>query len=331
MSSAHPQNQAPTTGSMGLQPDHIRGLMAALVVVVCWSGFNIVSRFGAKGIFTPFDLAAMRFGVSGLIMLPFFIRLIPVRDYPKYMAISLFGGLGYGLCVYSGFSFAPSAHAGVFVNGGIPFWTVILVGVLAGFKLPGHTLMALLISTCGLVLIAFDSLVNHQMAGQWRGDLLYLAAALSWAIFGVLIRRWQIKPLYAVCGIATFALIIYMPIYAIWLPKTIASAGWGDIILQGVYQGIVAALVAAGMFSYATHKIGSCEASMMLALVPAFSAIGGYFILGEDLSWAVILGIVIVSFGALLGAIPTNPVAFLLGRTNLPGVPPAASTNSKES
>lgn len=298
--------------------DQTKGLLAALVVVVCWSGFNIVSRFGAKGIFTPFDIAALRFGVSGLLTLPFFIKLIPIKDWPKYITISLFGGLGYGLLVYSGFSFAPSAHAGVFVNGGIPFWTVILVGILAGFKLARHTLIALIISTSGLVMIAFDSLVNHQMAGQWRGDLLFLSAALCWAIFGILVRRWQINPLYGICGIATFAMLCYIPIYALWLPKEIFTASWGDIALQGIYQGIVAALIAAGMFSYATHKIGSCEASMMLALVPAFSAIGGYFILSEDLNWVVILGIGVVSFGALLGAIPTNPVSFLLGRATLP-------------
>ena len=59
-----------------------QGLLAAMVVVICWSGFNIVSRFGAKGIFTPFDIAALRFGVSGLLSLPFFITLIAVKDWP---------------------------------------------------------------------------------------------------------------------------------------------------------------------------------------------------------------------------------------------------------
>ena len=30
--------------------DHSRGVLAALVVVLCWSGFNIVSRLGSKGV-----------------------------------------------------------------------------------------------------------------------------------------------------------------------------------------------------------------------------------------------------------------------------------------
>ena len=45
------------------------------------------------------------------------------------------GGLGYGILVYIGFAFAPSAHAGVFVNGGIPFWTIVLMAVMSGFRI----------------------------------------------------------------------------------------------------------------------------------------------------------------------------------------------------
>ena len=60
------------------------------------------------------------------------------------------------------------------------------------------------------------------------------------------------------------------------------------------------------MYSYATQKIGVCQASMMLALVPGISAIGAYFILDEHLSAAAILGIAVVSLGALRAALPGN-------------------------
>lgn len=297
---------------LDLSSNQTKGVLAALVTVTCWSGFNIVSRFGSKGVFTPFDLAALRFCVAGMLTMPLFLYLVPKWEWPKYMVLALFGGLGYGLLVYSGFAFAPSAHAGIFVNGGIPFWTVILTAILAGFKLSRHVLLALLLSTCGLVMIAFNSVMAVHAPNEWIGDMFFLAAAFCWAVFGLLIRRWQIRPHHGIFGIATFASLIYLPIYYFFLPKGLMDAGWGDIVFQGVYQGIIAALLAAGMFSYATHKIGACEAAMMLALVPAFSAIGGYFILGEDLNAVVIFGIVVVSAGALLGATPANTVAFLI-------------------
>ena len=299
-------------GWLDFSSNQTKGVLAALVTVTCWSGFNIVSRFGTKGVFTPFDMAAMRFGVAGTLTMPFFLYLVPVRQWPKYMVLALFGGLGYGLLVYSGFAFAPSAHAGVFVNGGIPFWTVILTAILAGFKLSRHVYIALALSTCGLVMIAFNSMLADHAPNQWIGDLLFLGAAFCWAVFGLLVRRWQIRPHHGIFGIATFASLVYLPIYYFWLPKGLLDASAADITLQCIYQGIIAALLAAGMFSYATHKIGACEAAMMLALVPAISAIGGYFILGEALSLVVIFGIVIVSLGALLGAVPTNTVAFLV-------------------
>ena len=303
-------------GWLDFSSNQTKGVLAALVTVTCWSGFNIVSRFGTKGVFTPFDMAAMRFGVAATLTMPFFLYLVPVRSWPKYMALALFGGLGYGLLVYSGFAFAPSAHAGVFVNGGIPFWTVILTAILAGFKLSRHVYIALALSTCGLVMIAFNSMLADHAPNQWIGDLLFLAAAFCWAVFGLLVRRWQIRPHHGIFGIATFAALVYLPIYYFWLPKGLLDASAGDIALQCIYQGIIAALLAAGMFSYATHKIGACEAAMMLALVPAISAIGGYFILGEDLGIVVIVGILIVSLGALLGAMPTNTVAFLVRDKN---------------
>lgn len=303
-------------GWLDFSSNQTKGVLAALVTVTCWSGFNIVSRFGTKGVFTPFDMAAMRFGVAATLTMPFFLYLVPVRSWPKYMALALFGGLGYGLLVYFGFAFAPSAHAGVFVNGGIPFWTVILTAILAGFKLSRHVYIALALSTCGLVMIAFNSMLADHAPNQWIGDLLFLAAAFCWAVFGLLVRRWQIRPHHGIFGIATFAALVYLPIYYFWLPKGLLDATTGDIALQCIYQGIIAALLAAGMFSYATHKIGACEAAMMLALVPAISAIGGYFILGEDLGIVVIVGILIVSLGALLGAMPTNTVAFLVRDKN---------------
>jgi len=278
-----------------------------------WSGFNIVSRFGATASFTPFDIAAMRYGVSGTIALPFFLRFVPMREWPRHAVLACVGGLAYGLCVYWGFAFAPSAHAGVFVNGGIPFWTIVIMAVTSGLRIARPTVVALLLSTAGLLLIGFESLLAPAQGSEWIGDLLFLAAALAWAIFGLLMRRWQVKPQFGILGIASFSALVFMPIYLLWLPSNIGAASWGEIALQCVYQGVIASMLAAGFYSYAVQKVGAGEASMMLALVPAFTAIGAYLILDEALGLTTIVGIVVVSIGALLGALPPAALARVRG------------------
>ena len=107
-------------------PAPLRGYLAAGVVVLCWSGFNIVSRLGATGSLAPTDLAALRFGISGLIALPFFVRWVPLAHWPRYLALAL-------------------------------------LGVGSGFRLPRRVLLALGISTLGLGLIAAEATRDRRL------------------------------------------------------------------------------------------------------------------------------------------------------------------------
>lgn len=282
--------------------DHTKGLIAAGIVVLCWSGFNIVSRYGSTGALTPFDIAALRFGVSGLLALPFFLRLVPVAEYGRYFVLAMVAGVGYSLLAYSGFAYAPTAHAGVFINGGIPFWTVILVALTTGFHLTRRVLLALGVTSAGLLLIAGRSLGDIGASEVWKGDALFLAAALVWAVFGLLGRHWKVPPRSAIVGIAVFSLIAYMPAYALWLPRNLTAAPIGEILLQAVYQGVIAALIAGAMYTYACQTIGVYRASMTLAVVPGASAVGAWLLLGEALTVMAVAGLALVSVGAVLSA-----------------------------
>lgn len=281
---------------------HTKGLLAAGVVVLCWSGFNIVSRAGTTGALTPYDIAALRFGVSGLLALPFFLRMVPLAQYPRYFVLAMLAGVSYSLLAYVGFSYAPTAHAGVFINGGIPFWTVTIIAVTAGFQLSARSLVPLGFSAAGLLLIAGRSLTEVGVSNVWIGDLLFLSAALVWAVFGVLARRWQVPPRSAIVGIAVFSLLAYMPVYLLCLPQNITMAPTNEILLQAGYQGVVAALVAGAMYTYACQTIGVYRASMTLAIVPGASALGAWLLLDEPLTAMVVAGLVLVSLGALLAA-----------------------------
>ena len=187
-----------------------------------------------------------------------------------------------------------------------------MVAATSGFRVTRHIVVALLLSTSGLVLIGYESLFSDQAKSAGVGDALFLMAAWSWAIFGLLMRRWQIPPLRAILGVASISLVFYMPVYLAYLPKAIQHSSANEIALQCIYQGIVAALLAAGMYSYANQKIGACQASMMLALVPAGTALGAFWVLDEGLSAAVIGGVIVVSLGAILGALPSRQARKLI-------------------
>src|SRR5574340_1606353 len=168
-----------------------KGFAAAAAVVVVWSGFNIVSRLGGRSPLTPFDMAAVRFVFSGIVCLPFVLVRWRRLDWPRLAVLAALGGMTYGLFVYSGFSLAPAAHAGILVNGGIPFATALIAWLILERRPGIRSEFALLVAGGRVVLIGLHSF--GQFAGapadQWMGDVFFLLAAVCYACFGLLLKQ----------------------------------------------------------------------------------------------------------------------------------------------
>jgi len=282
---------------------NVKGYAAAAMVVLCWSGFNIVSRMGGRSSLTPFDVAALRCGVSVVLLLPFYLRMRFNATLIQLLVLSACGGLAYPLLAYSGFSLAPAAHAGILLNGGIPFATLIIAWLALGIRPRARTAWALALAVLGMALIGYQSL-THEAPGsgpRWLGDLFFIASATCFAINGLLLKRWRIRPLEAVVGIAMISALIYLPIYILFLPKGLATAPLSAMVLQGIYQGLIASSLAALLYYYANMTIGPMKASLMLALVPGISALAAVPLLGEELGLSTLLGVALVTGGAALG------------------------------
>jgi len=281
----------------------VNGFAAAAMVVALWSGFNIVSRFGGKNALTPFDLAAIRFTVSGILFLPLFIFRRRSMTGMQLLILAAVGGLSYSLFVYSGFALAPAAHAGILVNGGIPFATALVSWAAMGYRPGRRALFALFIAGLGIAIIGVQSFSHGGSISdrQWLGDIFFLCAATSFAVFGLLLKRWRIPPLEVTIGVAVVAMVFYMPVYVLFLPKAWSSLTTPMILLQCLYQGVLAASVAQLLYTYANQTIGPIKASLMLALVPGVSAVAAVPLLGEKLGLMTVAGVILVTCGALLG------------------------------
>ncbi|MDA8127692.1 MAG: DMT family transporter [Betaproteobacteria bacterium] len=281
-----------------------KGFAAATAVVVIWSGFNIVSRLGGRSPLTPYDMAAVRFAFSGIVCLPFVLARWRRLAWGRLAVLAGFGGLSYGLFVYSGFSLAPTAHAGILVNGGIPFATALIAWLLLGHRPGVRSELALLIAALGIVLIGLHSFGRFAgaPAHQWVGDVFFLLAATCYASFGLLLKHWHVSPLDATIGIAVISMACYAPVYLAFLPKAVTTVPLSFVLWQGVYQGILAASIAGLLFAYAIHNIGPQRATLMLAMVPGISAVAAVPLLKESLDAVTIAGVVLVTIGAVLGA-----------------------------
>ncbi len=293
------------------------GGLCALAVLAIWTSFILVARSSAERTLTSFDIAWLRFLFSGVLVLPWLMwRGEALRTalggqtatvLKRAGLLALTAGVGYCALAYSGFFFAPAAHAAVLMPGSLPLWTALLAWWLLGERLGRWRVAGLALIVCGDVLVGGSSLLQAFDGGTtWMGDVLFLAAGASWSLYGVLCRRWRIGAVDATVAIALGCLISYVPLYGLAVATGVVPSGLGqtpgsELLAQAVFQGGVTMLLAGVAYTKVVQTFGPVRTTMVTALVPGLAALAAVPVLGEALAPAALAGLVCVTAGLLLG------------------------------
>lgn len=293
--------------------DLLAGVLCALATVAIWTGFIVISRASAGGgSLLPTDLAALRFGVAAVAMLPVLLwRLHRTHSWSaalggmtlrQVLAVAVFAGCGFSLLAFSAFVFAPVAHAGVLMPGALPFFTALIAWLILRERVTPRKALGLALIFAGIVVIASGSFSGIERR-MLIGDLLFLSASSCWAVFVVLARKWQIRPLEATIALALGAAALYLPVYLLWLPKQILSAPLWEVIGQGAYQGLLSVVASTLVYTRVLMTFGPTRAAMITAVVPGLAAVLAVPLLGEPLALTALAGLALVTAGMVAGVV----------------------------
>ena len=288
---------------------YARGALYGMAAVSIWSGWIVVARLGLRTSLTPSDIAAVRFAVAGLLLLPYLLRrgLALERLGRPGLAAIVFGGGAPVLLTNAGLLFAPAAEAGALFPGVMP----LMVAILAAFVLQ-EPFTATKRASFALILIGVVAIVSGAGATfstrQNIGHLLFLGSALAWAFYTVAMRRARLDGLHAAAIAAVGALVLYLPVYVLVAGAGIFNAPSGDVALQAIVQGLLTAIVSLLLYGRAVSILGASSGAAFAALCPALTALMAIPVLGEwprAPDWmAVILissGVYVVSGGPMPG------------------------------
>jgi drug/metabolite transporter (DMT)-like permease len=235
--------------------------------------------------------------------------------------IGLFAAIGYSCFAYSGFFFAPAAHASVLMPGMLPLWTAMLAFFFLGTPITARRAVGLALIACAALLVGGTSIVKSFGTGDvWKGDLLFLAASFCWGTYTMLARKYQLSAIPATIAVSVFALVTYVPVYgALAFTKTIHTqlfaAPWSEILLQGFLQGILSVVISGITFVKMVEIFGPVRSTMITSVVPPLSALCAVIFLGEPLGWNLIVGLALTTIGIVFGvksvasSAPANVVA----------------------
>jgi drug/metabolite transporter (DMT)-like permease len=286
------------------RPSALQGYLAALATVVIWAGFILISRLGGKTALTGWDIVALRLGTASLVLLPFSLRL-PEGTWrnPRLWTMAAVGGLLFLVLVYAGFKRAPAAHGGILLPGMQPFLVTALAWLLLDARPSRLRLLSLIPIALGVACVAVPQLIGaHDGPSTLVGDALILGGSIAWATYSVLVKKWQFDAWLLTRFVALASALVYLPVYALLLPKGVDAVPMSMLLLQGLYQGLGPTIIAMLLFLRAVAILGAERTGTLVALVPVIAGLGAVPLLGEPLTIWLVAGLALVSGGALLSA-----------------------------
>ena len=282
-------------------------LALLFIAPALWAVNYLVAR-SAPGVIEPHLLASLRWLMAAML---FSLgnwgelrqnRAQIIQDWAHYVML---GALGMWICgawVYIG------GRTTVAVNIELIYAISPVLIVAASALWLKERITAIQLSG---VMLALVGVLHVILKGQWNnvaavqfvpGDAWVLAAAVSWAAYSLLLKKWH-SPLSVSARLSVISLsgvLVMLPftvIEAIQNPLPVLTlAGFGLALAAAVIPGYGAYL----SFSVMQRELGAARVSVTLYLGPIYAAVIAWVVLGEPLRLHHYVGMALVLPGIYL-------------------------------
>ncbi len=269
-----------------------------IILGIVWSASFLWIKIALQEI-GPITLVAYRviFGLIFCALVMIVMRVAWPRTRAEWVPLLIVGILNVAIPFFLitwGEQSIDSAVASI-LNATVPLFTIIIATVfLRDDRLNPQRLTGLLIGFAGVVVLMSKDL-SAQAHNSVLGQLAVIVASLSYAISAVYVRKATVNAHGLVRGAAPLvsatlvmwiaALLVESPVQVPALPLTWIALLWLGVLGSGL---------AFVLIFYLIHEIGPTRATMVTYIFPPGGVILGVIFLGEELSWQLGLGTLLI-------------------------------------
>lgn len=285
--------------------------------VMIWGGNSIVNKMAASTI-EPSAMSFYRWFVAMVLLTPLCLPAVikqrhVIRPYLTKLAfLALLGMvLNQSLGYYAGLTTTASNMA--LITSLVPLFSVFLSVPLLGKSVSMLSIVGGVISLGGLAFMLGHGDVTYFLhQDMTQGDSLMLLAALVYAAYCVLLKRWKMpfNSLTLVYMQGFFSVIMLTPL---WLSSEQLLPSQEALPLIA-YAGIAASIFAPLMWVKAIDLIGADSSAMFMNLMPVVSVALASTLLGEEIHVYHIIGGLMVISGVILSQIKVRKKQTLAGQ-----------------
>jgi len=281
------------------------GILCGLGAAAIWGGMYVVSKVVLE-IIPPFSLFTLRL-ILGVISLAIVLRL---RGFPKISRRQIVEGLGVGFVGY-GISLSlqflgtklSTAANGSLVTSATPAFVLLFAWMLLRERITLQRLIALFLATLGVIAV-IDPRSAQLNPDLFLGNLLLIGAAVTWALYSVLVRRVTQNT-----DVLLFSLIAFIGGLPVTLPASaweLSTVGVGEIslgIVAGVlFLGVISTALAMVLWNTAFAYVDANLASLTFFAQPVVGTLLGWLFLKERITPLFLVGGLLIGIGLVISS-----------------------------
>ena len=283
----------------------IIGLLCGLGAASIWGGMYVVSKVVLE-IIPPFSLVTLRLLLGAITLaIILFIRGFPTISRRQIWQVLGVGFVGYGISLslqFLGTKLSTAAN-GSLVTSATPAFVLLFAWMLLKEKITTRRLLALFLATLGVIAV-IDPRSAQLNPDLFLGNLLLIGAAVTWALYSVLVRKVTQDS-----DVLLFSLIAFIGGLPVVIPAGVwelSTARVGEIsfgIVGGVlFLGVISTALAMVLWNTAFAYVDASLASLTFFAQPVVGTILGWFFLKEAITPLFLLGGGLIGIGLVISS-----------------------------
>jgi O-acetylserine/cysteine efflux transporter len=267
-----------------MKPIHIA---LAISIAVIW-GLNFVIAKSVLAYFPTYLMLTIRLAIIVVVLSPFLRkRVLPIKDLFKISVVFVLGHFGL---MFLSLEHGLDSTVGIVLDQmRVPF-AVVLGYFFFGEIMGKKGIFGIFLAILGTFVIVGTPNVSTNYQAFW----MLISSSFCWAVYNVMVKNLDdINPLAFIAWISLLGLpqmfIMSMIVdkeYGLDLLLNAPLKEWASVF----YIAIAATIVAHGSWYYLLRKYPVNVVAPYSLLIPFFGVASGVLILGEALTWQVLLG-----------------------------------------
>lgn len=275
-----------------------------VLTMLFWGGTFIAGRVLAEDV-APANSAFIRFAIATIAL--FFLALLadgkiplpPRKKWLPLLFLGLTGVFSYNVLFFSGLQHISAGRASLIIA-----LNPLVISVLAFFflkeSLNFKQFGGIVLSLCGAVIVISNGHPEDLLSSSFGpGEMALLGCVLSWSAYSLIGRSvlTDLSPLASVFYSSLIGtLLLFLPAAANNLVGVIGSisfTSWMSLL----YLGFFGTALGFSLYYRSIKKIGATRSGIFINLVPLFSILLSWALLGETIKPIVIVGGLILLCG----------------------------------